>query len=287
MITGKGAAQNLEPQFQVESLVQLEGEMPFYRVSMMGWQLLSIGFDAVFRGMEAVDDYDYEPLPVLHPKRTRRHRAWVAEDLVGGHLVNKEMFDRFIGDMADPVIVCVNGFSDTILHAFLLFRNSKNNEYNALHIRQGSYYPEFMDKEQTHHYFTKDSKKVVAALSLTKLVSLYADGRLDLKLLRQIFQSRMSIKEMRYCIQNQNCMTFSMLAFAATNFDLEGFLNRVGLNTLQSPYHIIQALAQSEKNRPALHTPEHPNPGLVPQWLMELNQPRGWSEAGAVALVPR
>ena len=247
--------------------------------------MLATAFDKAFRIMEAIDNFDYESLPTLHPKRTRRHRFWVAEDLIGGHLVNKAVFDHFIGDMDDPVIVCVNAFSDTVLHAFLLFRNRKNDQYNSLHIRQGSYYPEFMDKEQTLDYFTKERKKVISALSLAKLVSLYDNASLDLSFLRDLFQLRMSVKEMRYCIQNQNCMSFSMLAFTATNFDLEGFLNKVGLNTLQSPYHIINALAQSRKNLPALHTPKYRNPSLVPQWLMEVNQSRA-TEAGAMVLVP-
>lgn len=235
--------------------------------------MVSSAFDAVFRAMETADNFDYAPLPVFHPERTRRHRFWVAEDLVGSHLANSKTFNHFIGDMGDPVIVCVNGFSETYLHAFLLFWNSKNREYNTLHIRQGSYYPEFMDKEKTLNYVTKNKKRVIAVLSLTQLVRLYDGARLDLEVLRDLFQSRMSIKEIRYSCQSQNCMTFSMLAFRATNLDLDKFLENTGLGTLQSPLHIIQALAQSKKNHPALHVPGHPNPGIAPQWLMKINQP--------------
>lgn len=74
-------------------------------------------------------------------------------------------------------------------------------------------------------------------------------------------------------------MTFSMLAFRATNLDLDKFLEDTGLSTLQSPLHIIQALVHSEKNHPALHVPGHPNPGIVPWWLMEINQPAAPAKA--------
>ena len=220
---------------------------------------------------------------------TALYNRQIAEKLYGRHLKSEVIFEKHIGDISDPVIVTCNGFSDQISHAFLMFWNEKRGEHNTFHIRQGPYFPEFMNKEETINYFEKENKHIVGAVSLNKLAQLYGDtpGPDNMTLLRDFFKARMQIEGVPYCIQNQNCMTFSMLAFAATNFDLEGFLNRVGLNTLQSPYHIIQALAQSEKNRPALHTPEHPNPGLVPQWLMEINQPQGSSEAGAVALVPR
>ena len=145
--------------------------------------------------------------------------------LYGEHLITTELFDRRIGDMKDPIIGFCNAMGNNVWHAFLVFLNSRTGEYNTLHIRQGSYYPEFMDKSATERYFHFHEKRIMGAMSLTRLTELYG-ARLDLNLLRDIFRQRLGSKEMRYRIRNQNCMTFSMLAFWATNFDWSAFLQK-------------------------------------------------------------
>ena len=209
--------------------------------------------------------YDFPP---GHPKRTRVHTQHVAEVLYGEHLTTVELFDSRIGVMEDPVIGFCNAMGHNVWHAFLVFRNSRTGEYNTLHIRQGSYYPEFMDRAATERYFHFEQKRIVGAISLARLTELYG-ARLDLNLLRDIFRQRLGSKDMRYRINDQNCMTFSMLAFWATNFDWSAFLQKMGLANLQSPYHILRALAGSSKNQPALHNQEN---NLLPEWLAELNQ---------------
>ena len=249
------------------ALVQLQGRNPFSPLGRARLKALAKGFDLVFKGMEAVDSYVYD-FPPGHPKRTRVHTQHVAEILYGEHLTTTELFDRRIGDMEDPIIGFCNAMGANIWHAFLLFRNSRNGEYNTLHIRQGSYYPEFMDKAATERYFHFEQKRIVGAISLTRLTQSYG-ARLDLNLLRDIFRQRLGSKDMPYRISNQNCMTFSMLAFWATNFDWLTFLQKMGLANLQSPYHILKALEGSPKNSPAIHSQEN---NLLPDWLGELNQ---------------
>ncbi len=249
------------------ALVHLEGSNPFSRLGRLRLNALARGFDLVFRGMEAVDSYVYD-FPPGHPKRTRVHTQHVAEVLYGEHLTTVELFDSRIGVMEDPVIGFCNAMGHNVWHAFLVFRNSRTGEYNTLHIRQGSYYPEFMDRAATERYFHFEQKKIVGAISLARLTELYG-ARLDLNLLRDIFRQRLGSKDMRYRINDQNCMTFSMLAFWATNFDWSAFLQKMGLANLQSPYHILRALAGSSKNQPALHNQEN---NLLPEWLAKLNQ---------------
>ena len=249
------------------ALVNLEGSDPFSRFGRIHLKVLGKGFDLVFRGMEAVDSYVYD-FPPGHPKRTRVHKRRVAEVLYGEHLTTAERFDRRIGDMENPVISFCNAMGGNIWHAFLVFRNSKTGEYNTLHIRQGSYYPEFMDRTATERYFYYEQKKIVGAISLARLTELYG-ARLDLNLLRDIFKQRLGTKEACYRINNQNCMTFSMLAFWATDFDWATFLREMKLANLQSPYHILKALAGSSRNHPAIHSQEN---NLLPDWLAELNQ---------------
>ena len=249
------------------AMVQLEGINPFSRLGKLKLNALAKGFDLVFKGMEAVDSYVYD-FPHGHPKRTRVHTRHVAETLYGEHLITKELFNNRIGDMEDPIISFCNAMRNNVWHAFLVFRNSQTGEYNTLHIRQGSYYPEFMDKAATERYFHFEQKRIVGAISLTRLAELYG-AKLDLNLLRDIFRQRLGSKEMRYRINNRNCMTFSMLAFWATNFDWAAFLQKVGLANLQSPYHILEALAGNPRNQPALHSQEN---NLLPDWLAELNQ---------------
>ena len=249
------------------AMIQLEGVNPFTRLGKLKLKALAKGFDLVFRGMEAVDSYVYD-FPLGHPKRTRVHTQHVSETLYGEHLSTVELFDSRIGDMEDPVIAFCNAMGNNVWHAFLVFRNSRTDEYNTLHIRQGSYYPEYMDKAATERYFMYEDKRIVGAFSLAKSAELYG-ATLDLKLLRDIFMQRSKSKEMKYRIRNQNCMTFSMLAFWATNFDWAAFLKKMGLANLQSPYHILQALAGSTRNRPAIHSQEN---NLLPDWLAELNQ---------------
>lgn len=217
--------------------------------------------------MEAVDSYVYD-FPPGHPKRTRVHSQHVAEVLYGEHLTTPELFDSRIGDMEDPIIGFCNAMGTNIWHAFLIFRNSRTGEYNTLHIRQGSYYPEFMDRVATERYFHFEQKRIVGAISLTRLTQAYG-ATLDLNLLREIFNRRLVNKGMCYRIQNQNCMTFSMLAFWATNFDWATFLEKMGLARLQSPFHIVRALEGCPVNHPALHSQEN---NLLPDWLAELNQ---------------
>ena len=67
-------------------------------------------------------------------------------------------------------------------------------------------------------------------------------------------------------------MTFSMEAFGATQFDLPHFLRKLNLTNFQSPYYVIYALSLKEKNLPALHMDTNPNPKLLPEWIMQLNQ---------------
>ena len=249
------------------ALVHLEGSDPFSRFGRIHLKVLGKGFDLVFRGMEAVDSYVYD-FPPGHPKRTRVHKRRVAEVLYGKHLTTAERFDRRIGDMENPVISFCNAMGGNIWHAFLVFRNSRTGEYNTLHIRQGSYYPEFMDRTATERYFYYEQKKIVGAISLARLTELY-EARLDLNLLRDIFRQRLGSKEACYRINNQSCMTFSMLAFWATDFDWAAFLQEMKLANLQSPYHILKALAGSSRNHPAIHSQEN---NLLPDWLAELNQ---------------
>ena len=125
-----------------------------------------------------------------------------------------------------------------------------------------------MDRAATERYFHYEQKRIVGAISLTRLTELYG-AKLNLNLLRDIFRQRLASKEVCYRISNQNCMTFSMLALWATNFDWAAFLQKVKLANLQSPYHILRALEGSAKNHPAIHSQEN---NLLPEWLAELNQ---------------
>jgi hypothetical protein len=251
------------------AMVQLEGINPFSRLGKLKLEALAIGFDLVFRGMEAADSYvyvyDFEP---DHPERTCVNTQHVAEVLYGEHLTTAELFDSRIGDMEDPIIGFCNATGNNVWHAFLVFRNRRTGEYNTLHIRQGSYYPEFMDKAATEIYFHLEQKRIVGAISLARLTEQYG-ARLDLNLLRDIFRQRLVDKKMCYRIRNQNCMTFSMLAFWATNFDWAAFLQKMGLANLQSPYHILKALAGNAKNHSAIHSQKN---NLLPDWLAEFNQ---------------
>ena len=249
------------------ALIRLEGSPPLSMWGKLAMKAATKGFNLVFRGMEAADSYVYE-FPPGHPKRTRAHKLPVSEVLYGEHLTTVDLFDSRIDDMEDPIIGFCNAMGHNVWHAFLVFRNRRTGEYNTLHIRQGSYYPEFMDRAATERYFMYEQKRVVGAISLTRLTELYG-ARLDCNLLRDIFRQRLGCKEMRYRIYNQNCMTFSMLALWSTNFDWAVFLEKMGLANLQSPYHILKALEGSPKNLPAIHSQEN---NLLPAWLAELNQ---------------
>ena len=247
-------------------MISLEGTRP----DSDGIRLLQVaayGFDVVYKMMETANSYTYEPLPANDPKRTRINKRHVAEPLYGKHLRTEALFDQYIGNMTEPLIVACNGFNDIVLHAFLVFRNSLDGKYNTLHIRQGSYYPEFMDDKETKTYFSKENKRVLAALTLEGLTGLYDKGALNLEWLKDIYKQRFQDKNTSYRICDQNCMTFSLLSLAATNLDLQHFLNRVGLDTIQSPLHILLALAGSEKNHPALYIAKHPKLGKTPLWL--------------------
>lgn len=222
--------------------------------------------------MEAANSYTYEQIPANNPKRTRINNRHVAEPLYGKHLTTEALFEQYIGNMTEPLIVACNGFNDTVLHAFLVFRNSWDGKYNTLHIRQGRYYPEFMDEEETKTYFSEENKRVLAALTLKGLTNLYDKGTLNLKLLKNIYKQRFQDKHTPYRISDQNCMTFSLLSLAATNLDLQPLLDRAGLSTIQSPLHILLALAGSEKNHPALYIAKHPKLGKVPLWLQGFTQ---------------
>ena len=250
-------------------MILLEGAKPDSDIHLL--QAAAYGFDFFYKMMEAANSYTYEPLPANDPKRTRINTRRVAEPLYGKHLTEEALFDQYIGEMSEPVIVACNGFNDTVLHAFLVFRDSADGQYKSLHIRQGRYYPEFMDTEETRRYFSKENKRVQAALSVKKLTDIYG-GRLDAVLLKETYKRRFQDKTTAYRICDQNCMTFSLLSFAATRLDLEEFLKRVRLNSLQSPLHIIQALAQNEKNHLALYISKHPTLGKVPPWLEGFNQ---------------
>ena len=250
-----------------QTLIQLEGAPSLTGLSRLRLNALATGFNLIFRGMEAVDSYVYD-FPPGHTKRTRIHKQHVAEVLYGEHLTTEKLFDNRIGHMEDPVIAFCNAMGENVWHAFLVFRNSRTGKYNTLHIRQGSYYPEFMDRQATERYFMFEEKKIVGAVSLAKLTELYG-ATLDLELLRNIFGQRMNSKEMSYRIKNQNCMTFSMLAFWATNLDWATFLQKMGLAKIQSPFHILKALEGGPRNHPALHSEGN---NLLPDWLAELNQ---------------
>ena len=255
-----------------QPLITLEGTNPLSAMNYRFWNWATTTLERGYKWMEASNHYVYESLSVHNPKRTRINTQHIAETLYGLHLKTPELFDQHIGTMEDPVIVACNGFNDKVLHAFLVFKNSRNVEYNTLHIRQGRYYPEFMDKEATVQYFQTENKRVLGAISLIQLVQAY-NTVLDNGLIRRIFKERCLQKDIPYRFSNQNCMTFALLTFAATRFDLEGFLHTVGLKNFQSPWHIIQALAGSERNHPALYTPQHSaGRALVPRWLEEINQ---------------
>ena len=232
------------------------------------WDLAAKGFDTVYGQLDTLNSYTYEPLSLTNPKRTRINKLPVAEPLYGLHLKTEELFEQHIGDMEDPVIAACNGFNDQVLHAFVVFRNGRRNgEYNTLHIRQGSYYPEFMTREETERYFREQNKRVLGAISLARLAEIYGET-LSLAQMRSAFKERFQQKDIPYKIKNQNCLTFSLLTFTATNFDLQGFLARVKLTSIQSPYHLIQALAQSKKNHPALFNREfQDNRQILPGWL--------------------
>ena len=252
-------------------MIPLEGGNTLPLLRKLGWSAVLKTADLAFKGMEYVDQFNYQSLSLQNPEATRPHKLPIAEQLYGLHLKTRNQFNQFIGQMKNPIITACNGFGETVLHAFLLFFNSINGEYNALHIRQGSYYPEFMNREQIINYFTTENKKILGALSLRTLAEQYG-ATLNTKKLRIIYRDRMPQKNVPYRFSDQNCMTFCVLAFAATTLDIEEFLERVGLRTFQSPYHIFQALAVSEKNHPALHSPDKNNMSLLPNWLTQLNQ---------------
>lgn len=249
------------------TLIALKGQPPS-GLARVTWQLMGEAFDRVYRGMEALNEYTYNTaLSLNNPGRTRINTYPVAEPLLGLHLKTAELFEQYIGIMEDPVIVAVNGFGNSILHAFLVFRNSRLGEYNSLHIRQGTYYPEFMDRAATERYFREQKKRVLGAVSLSRLAAIYGSS-LNLQQMRQLYKDRCQEKDVPYRIRNQNCMTFSMLAFAATDFDLQGFLTRMGLDNLQSPNHILLALAASPRNQPALYIAHSlENTWLLPSWM--------------------
>ena len=255
-----------------QPLIALEGTSPLSPMSYRFWNWATTTFELAYRWMEARNQYVYETVSPDNPKRTRINTQHIAESLYGLHLQTPELFDQYIGTMEDPMVVACNGFNNNVLHAFLVFKNSRNSEYNTLHIRQGRYYPEFMDKDATIRYFQTENKHVLGAISLTPLAQAY-NTVLDNGLMRRIFKERCLQKDIPYRFSNQNCMTFALLAFAATPFDLESFLHTVGLKNFQSPWHIIQALAGSERNHPALYTPQHStDSALLPRWLEEINQ---------------
>jgi NADPH-dependent 7-cyano-7-deazaguanine reductase QueF-like protein len=60
--------------------------------------------------------------------------------------------------MEDLVIGFCNAMGDNIWHAFLVFRNSRTEEYNTLHIRKGNCCPEFMDRAATEKISTLNKK---------------------------------------------------------------------------------------------------------------------------------
>ena len=225
--------------------------------------------DWIFSMGNWMDRVTYDALPANDPKRTRIHRiGFLAEPLYGIHLKNKEVFDDYIGEMTEPVIAAVNGYDNTnIWHAFLLFRNSKSGEFNTLHIRQGSYYPEFMDKNATLRYFREEKKQLKDAFSVGALANLYY-GTVNTDQLRSIFAKRCS-QAQEYRMTDQNCMTFSMLALDATPLNREELLKTASPQGVHSPYHIMQALRRSDEkdHSTAMYEAATKNRGL-PDWLI-------------------
>lgn len=250
-------------------LQSIQVTQPVHGVSAALLQLAANTADWVFSMGKWMDKVTYESLLIHDPKRTRIHRiAFLAEPLYGIHLRNVDLFDEHIGDMTEPAIVAVNGYGNTdIWHAFLLFRNSKNGEFNTFHIRQGCYYPEYMDKEATLKYFRAEKKQLKGVLSVNALSVLY--GReADLGGLREIY-SQLFGKIWNYKMKDNNCMTFSMLALDATPLNRESLLNSTSPQGVHSPYHIMKALRESKEkdHSAAMHNSLTNNLGL-PDWLI-------------------
>ncbi len=195
-----------------------------------------------------------------------------AKPLYGIHLRNGDLFDEHIGDMTEPVVVAVSGYGVTDDgYAFLLFRNSKNGEFNSFHILQGRDYPEFMDKEATVKYLRAEKKQLKDALSVNRFSDLY--GReADLGRLREIY-SQLFGEKWNYKKDN-NCMTFSLQALDATPLNRETWLHSASPQGVHSPYHIMKAFRESEEKdySAAMHNPLTNNLGL-PDWLINPIQP--------------
>ena len=183
-------------------LIELEGDKPLTATKKMPWTVLSTGFNVAFKVMEKLNSATYEQLPMNDPKRTRQNSQAVAEPLIGKHLTTEESFTEYIGDISDPIIVGCNSLMDKVLHAFLLFHNSKTGQYESFHIRQGSYFPEYMDKDETTSYFNneKDKKRVVMAISLEKLAEIYK-SKVNYKFLFNIYKVRFTRKDIKYNIK--------------------------------------------------------------------------------------
>ena len=250
--------------------ISLEGKFSPSAFEKLRGKLLTKGFQVVFNLQERRNQFTYETTDITDTKRTRKNTKYVGDALIGHHLQTDKIFDQYIGEMTDPIIISVNCVLESLLHAFLVFHNSKTGEYNALQIRQGSYFPEYMNKEQLINYFKIDKKKVVGAISLKKLTEIYG-SKLDSSILKQTFRARTTRKDIRYKLAHSNCMTFSLHAFTSTDFNLESFLQSIGLHDLQSPGHITMALAAVAKNKPAVHFPGSENPDIVPEWIMQLD----------------
>ena len=242
---------------------------PAHGVSAALLRLAANTADWVFSMGKWMDKVTYESLPAEDPKRTRIHRiGFLAEPLYGIHLKTLNLFNEYIGDMTEPVIVAVNGYGDTnVWHAFLLFRNSKDGEFNTLHIRQGSYYPEFMDKEATLTYLREQKKILKDAFSVSALSVLYGSEP-DLSSLRKIY-SELCSELWIYKMKDNNCMTFSMLALDATPLKREDLLARASAQGVHSPYHIMKAIRESrEKDHSSvMYNPTTNDIGL-PDWLL-------------------
>ena len=205
------------------------------------------------------DSVDYENIDFLldesRSDQTHSYNFFNIK-LYGRYLKNEEGFRRFIGSMSDPIIVVTfSEQTNAYGHAFLVFKNSCLNEYDAFQIRSYDYYPEFQDAKQLMNYFEKDGAWIYGAVSVTRLMQLYDAPEPNFDLLQAVYFPQM-IKEWEYNLFDHNCLTFSMLSLQALGFDTDAMMKSINLKEHHFPKLWIESL-NNEKHQCVLHSGEN------------------------------
>ncbi len=204
--------------------------------------------------LEAIDRHYYDGFDDEDDlKATRGHLVpALSPHFYGIHLRTKEQFNAFVEELSSPFIVVVSGKStNREMHAFLLCKNSRTGSFCSFQVRQGGYYPEYMDEAHILSYMDGEENSIYSALSLDKLHEIY-QGSLNLKNLRVSLRDQM-IDRWNYVPSSNNCLTFAFNAFGASDLDEKDMFKNAGLDKYHSPLRIMTAMESVVVNRPAFH----------------------------------